>query len=129
MTIRKAPPQHAATPVEAPADLARTIEAVLSGKSYGPSRHAQPAEASPRRPAAAFTADSLMADLSAARRATPAEPKPAKPRRARPQAAAKPRSLIDLLFAYGGAAIVLTALFALSPWGRDSLAPVARFLH
>lgn len=128
MTNQNATRKHSAAPAEAPGDLAQTIDAVLSRKSYGPNRHAQPAAASPRRPATpAVTAASLMADLSAARQAKQAEPKPAKP--ARPKAAAKPSPLVDQLFAFGGIAIVLTVLFALSPWGRESLAPVARLLN
>lgn len=119
-----------AAPSEAPGDLARTIEAVLDDKSYGPGRHKQGAAASPRRPGApAVTADTLMADLSVARQVKAGEPKPTKRRRAKPETAAKPRSLIDQLFAYGGIAIVLVVLYALSPWGRESLAPVARLLN
>ncbi len=119
---------HAAA-AEPSADLSRTIEAVLNDKSYGPGRYRQ-AAAAPRHAAPAFTADALMAELSAARQAQAAEPKPRKPRHAKPVTAAKPpRSLLDQAFAYGGLAIVLAALLALSPWGRDLLAPVVRFLY
>ncbi len=112
---------------DASADLARTIEAVIADKSYG--RHRQALVASrPQALAPTVTAATLMADLSAARQAIAAEPKRMEARRTRAQAVAKPRSLLDRVFAYGSLGIVVMALLALSPWGRDLLAPLARLL-
>ncbi len=112
---------------DASADLARTIEAVIADKSYGRYRQAVVASR-PQGVAPTVTAATLMADLSAARQVSAAEPKPTKAQRTRAQAVAKPRSLLDRVFAYGSLGIVVMALLVLSPWGRDLLAPLARLL-
>lgn len=119
----------AAAPAKAPADLAGVIETVLADKSYGRARYAQAVAAGRTQASAAgFSVESLMADLSAARQARAAEPKAKAPRR-QLAAGQKSRSLLDQAFVLGAIAVTLTALLALSPTGRELLAPVARLLQ
>jgi hypothetical protein len=111
-------------------ELAATIEHVL-GSRYASGRQAQNSTPTPRViVGSAVTADSLLAELALARQARSEEGGTRRrtgssdPSRA-PK---KPTSLVDRAFAFGGLAIILFALLALSPWRDSFLSPtISRF--
>jgi hypothetical protein len=126
---RDEPPAVVGAPLDSAGmadELAATIEHVL-GSRYAGTRPAVESAPPPRRLGSAVTADSLMAELAAARQARSSDHDNA---RQLPKSSRVPRkaaSLLDRLFAVGGIALVLFALLALSPW-RDSL-PLPSITH
>ena len=106
-------------------ELATTIEHVMSSRYAGGT--AAVAAAPPARPAIkAVTAESLMAELSAARQGKSERA----PRASEPSLLhAKPApSLLDRAFVLAGVALILGALLFMSPW-RDKFLSVDRLTH
>ena len=112
-------------------ELAATIEHVL-GSRYASGRQAQNSTPAPRAiVGSAVTADSLLAELALARQSRAEESGSTSRRATRSsdpsRAPKKPTSLVDRAFAFGGLALIVFALLALSPW-RDALSPtISRF--
>jgi hypothetical protein len=126
------PPEPATVPSRQPAaadELAATIEHVLGSRYSGVRQAAPESETKPRVVGAAVTFDTLMAELAEARQARVGDTKAAVLRQTvRPPR--KTRSLVDRAFAMGGVALVLFALFALSPWAESFLPNgLSHFLH
>jgi hypothetical protein len=113
-------------------ELAATIEHVL-GSRYASGRQAQNSTPTPRViVGSAVTADSLLAELALARQARSEEGSSTTRRLTGSsdpsRAPKKPTSLVDRAFAFGGLAIILFALLALSPWRDSLLSPtISRF--
>jgi len=110
------------TPSHQPAaadELAATIEHVLVSR-YASKRPVQE-PAKPHLAISAITADSLMAELAQARQSRTEGAASTSRQASRPPK--KPASALDRMFAFGGIALVLFALLALSPWRDSFLSP------
>jgi hypothetical protein len=106
-------------------ELATTIEHVMSSRYAGGT--VAVAAAAPARPAIkAVTAESLMAELSAARQGK-SERAPRASEPSLPHAKPAP-SLLDRAFVFAGVALVLGALLFMSPW-RDQFVSIDRLTH
>jgi hypothetical protein len=126
------PPAVVGMPLEPPAttatlrpavadDLAATIEHVL-GSRYASGRPIQDSAPKPRLVATAVTGDSLMAELAQARQSRSEQSEPKSSRRSS-RGPKKAPSFLDRAFTFGGLALILFALLALSPWRDSFLSP------
>lgn len=114
-----------ATPSHQPAaaaELAATIEHVLVSR-YASNRKTQETPQKPHIALAAITADSLIAELAQARQSRSEQGEAASTPRPSSRPPKKATSVVDRIFAFGGLALVLFALLALSPWRDSFLSP------